>query len=55
LEDAKNLIQNGFVFTRYLAKDYHEYENETVFLKETSLRREVINIVELFNNLGGER
>ena len=25
LEDAKKLIQNGFVFTKYLAKDYHEY------------------------------
>lgn len=30
-EDAKYLIDNGFVFTRYLAVDYHEFELETVF------------------------
>lgn len=50
LEDAKRLIDNGFVFTRYLATDYHEYENETVFLKETCTNREEIDIFELFNN-----
>ena len=50
LEDAKRLIDNGFVFTRYLATDYHEYENETVFLKETCNNREEIDIFELFNN-----
>lgn len=50
LEDAKRLINNGFVFTRYLATDYHEYENETVFLKETCTNREEIDIFELFNN-----
>ena len=27
LEDAKMLLANGFVFTRYLATEYHEYEN----------------------------
>ncbi len=54
LEDAQKLIDNGFVFTRYLAIDYHEYENETVFLKETSLSREVINIIDLFNDKGEE-
>ena len=49
LEDAKMLLANGFVFTRYLATEYHEYEQETVFIKETSLKREVIDIFDLFN------
>ena len=48
LQNAVDLINNGFVFTRYLATDYHEYENETTFLKETCLAREVISIEELF-------
>lgn len=55
LEDAQKLLENGFVFTRYLAIDYHEYENETVFLKETSLSREEINILALFKEKGGEK
>ena len=51
--DANYLINNGFVFTRYLATDYIEYPTkETVFLKETALKREEIDINELFN--GGE-
>ena len=54
LKDAKELISRGFVFTRYLATEYHEYENETVFIKETSLRREEIDIFELFNENGKE-
>ena len=49
LEDALNLVNNGFVFTRYLAQDYIEYELETVFLKETALKREEINIEDLFS------
>ena len=48
LEDAKELISKGFVFTRYLATEYHEYEQQTVFIKETALRREEIDIFELF-------
>lgn len=48
LDDAATLLANGFVFTRYLAIDFHEYENETVFLKETSLYREEIDIMDLF-------
>lgn len=49
LEDANYLINHGFVFTRYLAQDYIEYPTkETVFLKETSPKREVIDINELF-------
>lgn len=47
-EDAKFLLDNGFVFTKYLAQDYHEFELETVFLKETCLAREVISFEELF-------
>lgn len=50
IQDAKDLIDNGFVFTRYLATEYVEYENETTFIKDTSLAREVIDIEELFKN-----
>lgn len=48
LEDAKQLIKNGFIFTQYLAQDYIEYPLETTFLKETSLTREEIDIEQLF-------
>jgi hypothetical protein len=48
LNDAEELIKKGFVFTRYLATEYHEYENETVFIKDSSLIREEIDIFELF-------
>ena len=49
-EDAVNLIENGFVFCLYLARDYVEYENETTFLKETCIeRREIEDIGILFN------
>lgn len=48
LKDAEELIANGFVFTRYLAQDYTEYPMQTVFLKETALKREVIDIMKLF-------
>lgn len=48
LEDAQALIAEGFVFTRYLATEYVEYEMETTFIKETALAREVIDIAELF-------
>ena len=50
LEDAEKLLDNGFVFTRYLATEYHEYDLETVFIKETSINREVLNIFDLFKN-----
>lgn len=49
LQDALDLIEKGFVFTRYLATEYVEYELETTFIKDTSLAREVIDIKELFN------
>lgn len=48
VKDATDLIANGFVFTRYLATEYVEYELETTFIKETSLVREEISIEELF-------
>lgn len=44
LKDALDLIERGFVFARYLATEYIEYENETTFIKETCLAREVIDI-----------
>lgn len=48
VQDALDLIANGFVFTRYLATEYVEYELETTFIKETCLAREEISIEELF-------
>ena len=48
LQDALDLITHGFVFTRYLATEYVEYELETVFIKESCLKREEIDIKELF-------
>lgn len=48
LQDAKDLITNGFVFTRYLATEYIEYKNETTFLKETCLEREELNIEDIW-------
>ena len=48
LEDANALLEKGFVFTRYLATDYVEYDLETTFLKETALAREELDINSLF-------
>ena len=50
LEDAVDLINQGFVFSKYLAVDYVEYENETTFLKETALERVEIDIKEIWND-----
>ena len=49
LQNALDLINNGFVFTKYLATEYVEYEFETTFIKDSCLKREEINIEELFN------
>ena len=49
LKNALELIANGFVFTRYLATEYVEYENETTFIKDTALAREEIDIRTIFN------
>lgn len=48
VDDALELMASGFVFTRYLATEYHEYEMETVFIKETCLAREELDIRTLF-------
>lgn len=48
LEDALNLIANGFVFTKYLATEYVEYENETTFIKETALARVELDIRDIW-------
>ena len=48
LENAQYLVAHGFVFTKYLAVDYVEYELETTFLKETALAREVINVSDIW-------
>ena len=47
LQDALDLIEKGFVFTRYLATEYVEYPMETTFIKETALKREVLDITTL--------
>lgn len=47
LEDALSLLDKGFVFTRYHATEYHEYESETVFLKESCLAREELPLDEV--------
>ena len=52
LEDALALIEDGFVFTRYLATEYVEYENETTFIRETSLFREELDIKEIWYDNG---
>ena len=49
-QDALDLIDNGFVFTRYLATEYEEYELETTFIKDTCLAREELDIRDVFNN-----
>ena len=49
-EDAKRLLSHGFVFTRYLAKEYREYDQQTVFIKETCLYREEIDFESLWKS-----
>lgn len=48
LEDAQNLIQNGFGFYKYLAIEYEEYENETTFIKATCLDKVELEIGEIW-------
>ena len=48
ISNAKDLIEKGFRFSKYLATDYVEYDKETVFLKETCLQRVTLNIEEIF-------
>lgn len=49
IENARELLQKGFRFSKYLAVDYIEYEKETTFLKETCLIRVTLNIEEVFH------
>lgn len=49
LQNALDLISMGFVFTKYLAQDYVEFEKETVFLKETALERVEVDVTEVFS------
>ena len=49
-EDARKLSEKGFVFAKYLATEYVEYEFETVFIKETALERIEIGIDEFFDS-----
>lgn len=51
IENVVWLLDNGYVFTKYLAVDYHEYEFETVFLKETAIKRTVVSLEEVFGNI----
>lgn len=51
LKDANDLIEKGFVFTRYLATEYIEYPLETTFIKDTCLKREVLDINEIFKKI----
>ena len=48
INDALDLIDNGFVFTKYLATEYTEYDLETVFIKESCLERVEMSIEDLF-------
>jgi len=50
MEDARKLAEKGFIFVKYLATEYVEYEFETVFIKETALERVEISIDEFFND-----
>lgn len=47
-EDARKLKEKGFVFAKYLATEYVEYELETVFIKDTCLDRIEIDIEDFF-------
>lgn len=48
LENALDLIAKGFVFARYLATEFVEYENETTFIKETCLTRQEVDVRSLY-------
>lgn len=43
-DEIRQLLGMGFWFGRYLARDYIEYGTETVFLKETAIRREELDV-----------
>lgn len=49
-ENAEWLVNNGFVFTKYLARDWRHYDKESVFLKETAIKRIELDISELWGD-----
>lgn len=49
IDDARTLIDQGFRFSKYLATEYHEYELETVFRKETCLARQTLSLEDVFD------
>ena len=51
LDDALELIDKGFVFTTYEATEYHEYEHETVFIKDTCLSRVELDIRDIWKEV----
>lgn len=48
VQDTLDLVAQGFEFARYLATEYEEYPLETTFIKGSAIRREVMDIRELF-------
>lgn len=48
VQDTLNLVAQGFEFARYLATEYEEYPLETTFIKGSALKREVMDIRDLF-------
>ena len=48
VQDTLDLVAQGFEFARYLATEYEEYPLETTFIKGSALKREVMDIRELF-------
>lgn len=47
-QNALDLEKIGFRLSKYIAVDYVEYEKETVFLKETCLARETLDMKKVF-------
>ena len=44
------MIANGFVFKRYLAREYVEYEFETTFIIDTAITSEIVDITDIWSN-----
>lgn len=47
LDDVKHLLALGFVFKKYLATEYVEYELETTFIKESCLDSQELSLYEI--------
>ena len=50
LQDALDLVANGFVFKRYLAHEYVEYEFETTFIIDTAIASEIVDIADIWSS-----